>query len=236
MLIGLNLLCITGLILVGLKVVVKHRRFWLILMGIVLIGSQGILIANVNQHWGAHIQTTQTTQSLYSLATMPGDNHVLVFRNVGSGKNQKQIYVATNKSNGKQKVMTYSDGATIQIRRNVSERAKRVKSVQRWVYDNRFAQFLFAGVMNNQQVKRTTISYRLPSNWYLMTSQQLGQAASELKQQQAALKASVTEQVKLAAQPGLAANPAALKQIKNQAMQQFVGKILAKNAVMRGTH
>ncbi|GAF40817.1 hypothetical protein JCM14202_2725 [Agrilactobacillus composti DSM 18527 = JCM 14202] len=141
MLIIISLLCLVGIIGLAVSTKFKHRLGIGAVLTIVLLLAQTLLLLDTHTHWGTNLQTTQSQQTIASLVSFPGDNQVLAYRNVGSGKTRKQIYIYKPSSRSNKKLMTYADKVTILLERSPQATAHRIKAVTRYHYHNTWLKY-----------------------------------------------------------------------------------------------
>ncbi|AEV94643.1 DUF4811 domain-containing protein [Pediococcus claussenii] len=230
MLIFISLLCIAGIIFITVNSKITHKILIGSILGMLLLLSQVILIANVNAHWGTEINTSSTSTKIDSIATFPGDNKVLAYRNVGKKRNMHQIYVYKTNSNSNKKSMTYSDGLSVRLIRSKTMTARKIKKVSYYHYKSVFAQFLFAGIQNEHQIKNTTVTFSLPKNWTALSTTQLSKAGQDLKKNQKQLKINMMAKIKAYSitNPKQARNPQALKNVQEKLLQEEVHKTIQR--------
>lgn len=238
MLILISLLCIAGIIFITVNPKITHKILLGSILGILLLLSQGVLIANVNEHWGTEVSTSSTSTKIDSIVTFPGANKVLAYSNVGKKKNKHQIYVYKTNSNSNKKSMTYSDGLKIKLIRSKTMTARKTKKVSYYHYKNVFAQFLFAGIQNEHQIKNTTVIFSLPKNWTVLSTTQLSKAGQDLKKNQNQLKTDMMSKIKAysMANPKQARNPQALKNVQEKLLQEEVHKTIQQYSSKKIAH
>ncbi|AZZ60610.1 DUF4811 domain-containing protein [Oenococcus sp. UCMA 16435] len=228
MIIIIGLICIIGIILLALLGNIPHRITIGAILIIILLVSQALLIADTHYHWGTELKVTSSKKTIYPLVSFPESNHILVYRNISQGKEQKQIYVYKNKTQSHKNQMTYSNGITVKLLLKQSQKnALRVKSVSQYRYTNKADQILFAGMINNHQIKKTTISFILPRNWFVISKKDLVKAGKDIKKN---AKKTVSKHLKnyLQEHPKEATNKLAIQKEENKLLKKYTKKILVK--------
>lgn len=228
MIIIIGLICIIGIILLALLGNIPHRITIGAILIIILLVSQALLIADTHYHWGTELKVTSSKKTIYPLVSFPESNHILVYRNISQGKEQKQIYVYKNKTQSHKNQMTYSNGITVKLLLKQSQKnALRVKSVSQYRYTNKADQILFAGMINNHQIKKTTVSFILPRNWFVISKKDLAKAGKDIKKN---TKKTVSKHLKnyLQEHPKEATNKLAIQKEENKLLKKYTKKILVK--------
>ncbi|KRM11820.1 DUF4811 domain-containing protein [Paucilactobacillus suebicus] len=225
MLIALSIIAVFILVILIVNSKIKHRLIGIVITLILLLCLQALLLADVHEHWGTTLETSKTTQSINSIAELPGNRNLLVYKNVGKGQNQNQIYIYSVLSD---RHMTYSDGVQIKLHSTISTSATRTKAITRYHYTNNFSQIMFAGIANNNQVKKTVVTFNLPNNWSVVSSTNATKIGNSLKKNQVAMQSTIKDQLTtdISNQPKLAQNNKALSNEKEKLIGNYVQRII----------
>ncbi|WP_257841792.1 DUF4811 domain-containing protein, partial [Oenococcus oeni] len=226
MIIIISLICIIGIILLALLGNIPHRITIGAILIITLLASQTLLIADTHYHWGTELKVMSSKKTIYPLVNFPGSNHILVYQNINQGKEQKQIYVYKGSTQSHKSQTTYSNGITVKLLINQSQKnASRIKSVSQYRYTNKADQILFAGIINNHQIKKNTVSFVLPRNWFVISKTNLVKAGKDIKKN---TKKTVSKQLKdyLQEHPKEATNKSAIQREENELLKKYTKKTL----------
>lgn len=149
----------------------------ILLSGIILVGSIGLMVGNYKAHFGMHKVATTTTQTIYSASnseSMP----LALYKPVGtSGKDD--VYIYNSKPTQKTAEHTQANQYTHnKVKWTNKTTAKMTTVEKRWEYKNSFYKYLYMwSGMGHTLVSRTnTLTY--PKTWVKITVSQ----ASALKQ------------------------------------------------------
>jgi hypothetical protein len=105
-----------------------------------------------------------------------------------------------------------------------------VTNNHQYQYTNQFANLLFAGITNQNQLKQQVVTYNLGNDWYLLSKGQLKSVAKKLKSK--SFQNKLTNTVKISVQKKIKRNPKLLKQpqklkiIQNQLIKSKIGSLL----------
>ncbi|KRL98838.1 DUF4811 domain-containing protein [Liquorilactobacillus satsumensis] len=238
MILILSAICLVGIILLSIRAKFPGRGGYLALLTITLLGSQSYLLMDTQFHWGTKLVTKKHTVKIYPIVSFPGSNQVLIYRNLGSGKTKKQIYVTAKGPQKKQKSLLYSDGIKVRLRSYRQKSALRITAQSEYHYTSKLMQVLFAGITNNHHLKATTVTFLLPGNWSVLSTSNARQAGTALKNGKAELKQKVAGRVQkyLRLHPEKATAQPVLKRIEEQALQVETHRILQKFADRQASH
>lgn len=159
----------------------------LLITGIILVGSIGLMVGNYESHFGMHKVSTTTTQTIYSASnseSMP----LALYKPVGtSGKDD--VYIYNSKPTQKNAEHTQANEFTHNKVRWTNKTKATMKTVEtRWEYKNSFYKYLYMwSGMGHTLISRTnTFSY--PKTWVKITVAQAGALKKEMGSTQAKAK------------------------------------------------
>ncbi|MGL3799173.1 DUF4811 domain-containing protein [Lactiplantibacillus plantarum] len=223
----LIILSVIGICLCALNKRGHHRNFWLIILTIITVGLQALALADIHYRFGTSVDSTTTQRQIQPIVNFPVTNSVLLYKNVRKGTDNKQIYIYKYTKNGS-KQTTYTDKIKVKLVKNADHRALRSMRVDHLQYIDRFDQILFAGINNNNQVLKTTVTFHLPKGWQVMTTKQAKTAGNKLKDSNSKLKRIVKIQLAeyLAKHPETANDPEKIKNEASQILNEQVKKMI----------
>ncbi len=170
---------------------------------LISIAMSCILILNDTEHLGMKIVTTTKTTKIASVSKN-NQLGLLLYKQLGSGNERIYVYRPADSSKTKHTQVEYD--TTNQVVQNSSIKTPElVTKTQKYDYKNEFWKVMLADLSLNKEVHHRTNIFKVPSNWYVVNTNQLKQLEQKLKaaaiaKQKAAMlkKAQAAQQQKVA--------------------------------------
>lgn len=165
----------------------------ILISGIILIGSIGLMIGNSKDHFGMHKVETTSTQTIYSASnsqSMP----LALYKPVGtSGKDD--VYIYNSKPTQKTAQHTQANQYTHnKIKWTKQSTAKMTTVETRWEYKNSFYKYLYMwSGMGHTLISRTN-TFTYPKTWVKITVDQADSLKKKMNNSQT--KAAMAAQAK----------------------------------------
>lgn len=209
---------------------IKNRpsqMFWVLITGILFVGSTTLMTLNYSHHFGMHQVTTITKKNIYSAAgaTLP----VALYQPIGSSGHEQVLLYKNSAKQTKVSRTAADENVTNKMKfTNTSQPVLTVKET-RWQFKNNFYRHLFmwSGMQGNLVKQTNTIEY--PASYVKVTPAQMKKLQRLLvtsPSSAAAVRTYVTSRV----QAAIAKNPnmsaAKITQLTQQAQQEYQGQML----------
>lgn len=236
-------LLIVGVLLFATVTIGMNRskvKYSLVATSLVFIlGALTLLTINDVSYWGMKATSTIVDKPLSSAADLQGTSSVL-YKPLGNGKEKIFIYKTTDKQ--KKVTTTKADVTTTnKVVRSASVAHPILETrTYRYVYKNSFYKFLFAGIHGNHRYIKQTNTFKVPTSWVVLSTQQVDalekQAKKTAQKTKAQLQQVVTQQVAQAKaqDPDMtaAAQKALTQKIQKQVEAQVAQQVHAQLAAM----
>lgn len=209
---------------------IKNRPsqiFWVLMTGILFVGSTTLMTLNYSHHFGMQQVTTTTKKNVYSATgpTLP----VALYQPIGtSGSEQVLLY---KKSANQRKINHTAADENVTNKMKFTNTSQPVLTVKetRWQFKNNFYRYLFmwSGMQDNLVKQINTIEY--PSSYVKVTPTQMKKLQRLLMaspSSTAAIRSYVTNRVQaeMAKNPDMSATK--ITQLTQQAQQEYQGQML----------
>ena len=224
------LLLVMGLLgLLAGYLLVTNRHLWGTLALIGLFVCQGLVLLETQTHFGTVLQARTTTTKIAPITQIKG-NSILVTETLKKGKTQYTAYATRQPKTQRTQLVLNRQKQVRVVRTATTNTAIKTSQVWRYHYQNPILKWWFAGITNDGQLQRQTVTYHLPKTWQVLTKGQLTQLGRQLKQKrtQRELRVTVSQQVakQMRAHPQLMTQKTKLVQrAEYLAVQQLIMKM-----------
>jgi hypothetical protein len=190
--------------------------------------AQALLVMDSQYHYATKVNDDIHISQVKPITSIH-DNHVMVTKGIKEGKTTYQAFVTKNKTNSKTHIILNKDKKVL-VNREKNHQNQLVTNNHQYQYTNQFANLLFAGITNQNQLKQQVVTYNLGNDWYLLSKGQLKSVAKKLKSK--SFQNKLTNTVKISVQKKIKRNPKLLKQpqklkiIQNQLIKSKIGSLL----------
>lgn len=192
-----------------------------------------LLISNEYGHFGMKQVTNEKT---YQIQSVQKGSNLLLKKKLGTnGKESVYIYRTPETAKAKKPETTKVD---VNVKNSVKtgnySAATLTKKTTRWEYKNSFYSFLFGISDNNKEFVKQTNTFKVGSDWLVLTTTQASQLQKKMKSKsfQAQMKQEGATYVKAAVTKAMQANPTMSadeqKQVTQQAEKAFKAEAQAK--------
>ncbi|MBU3851205.1 MAG: DUF4811 domain-containing protein [Candidatus Paralactobacillus gallistercoris] len=173
---------------IGIKKPVLQYSISGILLAISIIMSC-FLMTNDNNHLGMKLVSQTSTEQIASVSGNKQLN-LLLYKQLGNGN--ERIYIYRHR-NGKKTLTTPANVNTTNkvVQNNNIKQPELVTNVKHYTYKNDFWRVMFSGLSLDKEVAERTNTFKVPSNWLVLSTDQLKQ----LKAQMPVLKQQVQQEV-----------------------------------------
>ncbi|WP_260151251.1 DUF4811 domain-containing protein [Lentilactobacillus hilgardii] len=195
---------------------------------VLLIMAQALLVMDSQYHYATKVNDDIHISQVKPITSIH-DNHVMVTKGIKEGKTTYQAFATKNKTNSKPHIILNKDKKVL-VNREKNHQNQLVTNNHQYQYTNQFANLLFAGITNQNQLKQQVVTYNLGNDWYLLSKGQLKSVAKKLKSK--SFQNKLTNTVKISVQKKIKRNPKLLKQpqklkiIQNQLIKSKIGSLL----------
>ncbi|MBZ2201642.1 MAG: DUF4811 domain-containing protein [Lentilactobacillus hilgardii] len=206
----------------------KHHNLLGSITIVLLIMAQALLVMDSQYHYATKVNDDIHISQVKPITSIH-DNHVMVTKGIKEGKTTYQAFVTKNKTNSKTHIILNKDKKVL-VNREKNHQNQLVTNNHQYQYTNQFANLLFAGITNQNQLKQQVVTYNLGNDWYLLSKGQLKSVAKKLKSK--SFQNKLTNTVKISVQKKIKRNPKLLKQpqklkiIQNQLIKSKIGSLL----------
>ncbi|MCT3398816.1 DUF4811 domain-containing protein [Lentilactobacillus hilgardii] len=206
----------------------KHHNFLGSITIVLLIMAQALLVMDSQYHYATKVNDDIHISQVKPITSIH-DNHVMVTKGIKEGKTTYQAFATKNKTNSKPHIILNKDKKVL-VNREKNHQNQLVTNNHQYQYTNQFANLLFAGITNQNQLKQQVVTYNLGNDWYLLSKGQLKSVAKKLKSK--SFQNKLTNTVKISVQKKIKRNPKLLKQpqklkiIQNQLIKSKIGSLL----------
>lgn len=204
---------------------ISRQTAWAVVLTVVVICGQGVLLLDSQHHYGTTERVTTHQVAIRPVGSIRG-NHVLITKAIKEGKTTYTAY-ASQRGNGKTAVVV-NKHKRVRVTFNATKAVRETQD-DRYVYTNQWAKWLFTGVTNAGQLKQQTVVYRLTPSWHVLTKAAVKRVEATLQRKatQRQAQAYATQYVarRLKQDP-----QAKTTQLKQQALQVFVGRVMDRTA------
>ncbi|EEI70965.1 DUF4811 domain-containing protein [Lentilactobacillus hilgardii] len=206
----------------------KHHNLLGSITIVLLIMAQALLVMDSQYHYATKVNDDIHISQVKPITSIH-DNHVMVTKGIKEGKTTYQAFVTKNKTNSKNHIILNKDKKVL-VNREKNHQNQLVTNNHQYQYTNQFANLLFAGITNQNQLKQQVVTYNLGNDWYLLSKGQLKSVAKKLKSK--SFQNKLTNTVKISVQKKIKRNPKLLKQpqklkiIQNQLIKSKIGSLL----------
>lgn len=146
---------------------------------IISIVMSCFLMLNDNSHFGMKLVTQTTTTKIASVSKNK-QLGLLIYKQLGTGNERVYIYRPANSDKTTHTQIKYNTTNNV-VQNNNIKTPELVTKTQKYTYKNNFWKVMFIGLSLDKEIYHRTNTFNIPSNWYVVSTNQLQQLEQKLK-------------------------------------------------------